>query len=1166
MNPKLKRLLPPLLTLIVACSIIAVWVIPQPASSTDPPQTIESDDLLIFQTGTWTSVNTSNASGGSYLYASSTNDTLTLDFYGTSIEVIYVEAPSFGSFTVEIDNTAVRTVTATGASTVFDVHSVFEYLDDGPHTLRIMGIQGTVAIDAFYGVPIEPPNLLTFLDEDFDDGLVPGWVENAFGLEDFILPSGGGYALQLNGSYGRFHGQGGITDIVMRASVKIESGRAVFDINQSESGGYQLIIESDGTLTLHRWTTTLATASLPAFSSTQWFDLEWQNFGGRLKVFIDDELVLVAFDPDALPIGNFEVNNDGTFKQFWVDDFQVLLTETEFTDLFGSPPSTPPPSTATPTPTLTPPPGGSPESFQTQNSGQVLYRCNYSSTSRCIKDVDNGTVSTLPLGNKQIADADWLPSGEEIIYLRSTQGMCQDALRLSYSFGRLVKVNDQWQDQGDFATPPVETTYNGCDYTASISGVIAVSPDGTNVAFSASFDGGNISSAIWILDLNNCSQNNCASNTITGDSDPTTNDYDPTWSPDGSMLAFDSFRTGSNHIHTVNALGGAITPIPYTATGYGNPDWSSKNTLAVAWTSIDTTGSWIYQRRVDIIGLDGSIIASPQDTFIESPDYRLPVPFPSWSPDGNRFVYEKAFSIRMFDLVTATDTAFSGGSRPRWWGDACPSGPQESTCQTEEPPFCILAVNQPQNPVGIIGYLLPVRARTEHIEFTVLNATGPYPVGDDSAGRSYLQGTQLRIEQRYKYFNDPSSDEYTDERIVLVTEINDSPAEITKYDPNEDWEPAYDYGSSGDPDYRPVWIYDGLDLASPRTTVVVEDVSGNQISDACNYLVPSGPDKATMDEFGSTLYYVEELRLYGIEAQDYGQSLPGIPDLTEFEQWETEELQVIYESVQDTADMFGSYFPGEERSHLFHTIMGDITIIKHGISERTITCTSTVHEDSSCLDLDRRIIEFIPSNYPYNQLELDPEPGNFTRELLVYYFGLIFDERIEEVTGDSSLRISQLVQANQIRDNRDNFVDLEAGYGVYHFEGILYADADGPTLYFYYGGFSGNMFVNFVYSNFMDIIYGDHAWELNDCPRGEAIYDYFFGPIRRRPIVWYVTADGNRVEELQDGPYDRELLNPIDPLCVDLRLPGQARHQWMDDSMASIFEHEAWTTLLETGE
>ncbi len=42
-------------------------------------------------------------SGGSYLMNTAPDDTLTLNFSGTYVDVIYLTGPSFGSFRVEVD-------------------------------------------------------------------------------------------------------------------------------------------------------------------------------------------------------------------------------------------------------------------------------------------------------------------------------------------------------------------------------------------------------------------------------------------------------------------------------------------------------------------------------------------------------------------------------------------------------------------------------------------------------------------------------------------------------------------------------------------------------------------------------------------------------------------------------------------------------------------------------------------------------------------------------------------------------------------------------------------------------------------------------------------------------------------------------------------------------
>jgi TolB protein len=49
----------------------------------------------------------------------------------------------------------------------------------------------------------------------------------------------------------------------------------------------------------------------------------------------------------------------------------------------------------------------------------------------------------------------------------------------------------------------------------------------------------------------------------------------PTWSPDGSRIAFESTRSGKSQIWTMNAAtGGSQTRITHTATDEKYPAWS----------------------------------------------------------------------------------------------------------------------------------------------------------------------------------------------------------------------------------------------------------------------------------------------------------------------------------------------------------------------------------------------------------------------------------------------------------------------------------------------------------------------------------------------------------------------------------------------------------------
>ena len=120
------------------------------SQSPNIPQIIESDDPLVTQIGTWATQHTSEASGGSYLFSSgSLDDVLTLEFEGTSVEIIYVEHATLGSFAIDIDNTIHRTVVTNSQETSFGNRAVVNYLDDGHHTLRIYPVDGVIGIDAF---------------------------------------------------------------------------------------------------------------------------------------------------------------------------------------------------------------------------------------------------------------------------------------------------------------------------------------------------------------------------------------------------------------------------------------------------------------------------------------------------------------------------------------------------------------------------------------------------------------------------------------------------------------------------------------------------------------------------------------------------------------------------------------------------------------------------------------------------------------------------------------------------------------------------------------------------------------------------------------------------------------------------------------------------------
>ncbi|MEQ8676749.1 MAG: kelch repeat-containing protein [Aggregatilineales bacterium] len=114
------------------------------------PLMVQVENGLITRSGTWTAQSSERAVGMSYLQSGvSTADTLTMTFTGTTVDVVYIAGPQYGTFVVEIDGVPQRGVNATSATLAFGQIASFTDLADGEHTLRIVPLGGSpVAVDA----------------------------------------------------------------------------------------------------------------------------------------------------------------------------------------------------------------------------------------------------------------------------------------------------------------------------------------------------------------------------------------------------------------------------------------------------------------------------------------------------------------------------------------------------------------------------------------------------------------------------------------------------------------------------------------------------------------------------------------------------------------------------------------------------------------------------------------------------------------------------------------------------------------------------------------------------------------------------------------------------------------------------------------------------------
>jgi Tol biopolymer transport system component len=156
-------------------------------------------------------------------------------------------------------------------------------------------------------------------------------------------------------------------------------------------------------------------------------------------------------------------------------------------------------------------------------------------------DAGTGYLAFVPHAGKVIQGnyPSYDPTGKRILYVDGT--------------GKIIELIDITTDTGYWMVT-----------SQTIMGYPRFSPDGTKIAFSKVV-GSNIDVYVW----------NKYGNSVTRlTSDPA---YDgvPTWSRDGSRIAFESNRTGKSQIWVMNAAtGGSLTRITHTATDEKYPAWS----------------------------------------------------------------------------------------------------------------------------------------------------------------------------------------------------------------------------------------------------------------------------------------------------------------------------------------------------------------------------------------------------------------------------------------------------------------------------------------------------------------------------------------------------------------------------------------------------------------
>ena len=142
------------------------------------------------------------------------------------------------------------------------------------------------------------------------------------------------------------------------------------------------------------------------------------------------------------------------------------------------------------------------------------------------------------------------------------------------------------------------------------------SPDGTKIAFNSDKDEQN--SDIYIMNVDGSNPTRLTDNPA--------DDGDPSWSPDGDRVVFHSNRDGNWEVYTMNADGSDQARLTNEPANDLGPSWSPDGTRILFGSNRD--GNWeIYTMNVD---------GSNQTRLTEN---TTDVGAPSWSPDGTKIAF-----------------------------------------------------------------------------------------------------------------------------------------------------------------------------------------------------------------------------------------------------------------------------------------------------------------------------------------------------------------------------------------------------------------------------------------------------------------------------------------------------------------------------------------------
>lgn len=260
-------------------------------------------------------------------------------------------------------------------------------------------------------------------------------------------------------------------------------------------------------------------------------------------------------------------------------------------------------------------PDGSRLAFEAGPSPRHLWVMNADGTDR-----RRVTTDPYPFGEGD-RNPSWSPDGERIIFSRDLQpGPCS-----------------RFECDEIFTVRPDGTGLTRLTNNSLSDGHPVFSPDGQRIAFSRRLCSG-FPDTTCITDIYTMNADGTGETLLTPGG--TSSDVDPSWSPDGSAIAFDSNRHGccsGFEIYTMNADGTDPARLTFND-GSGSrfldamqPAWSPSG-ASIAFRSLQRSTTGLTDHEILTVRLDGSAptVVTDDDIDDASPDWQ---PIPNRPPD-----------------------------------------------------------------------------------------------------------------------------------------------------------------------------------------------------------------------------------------------------------------------------------------------------------------------------------------------------------------------------------------------------------------------------------------------------------------------------------------------------------------------------------------------------